>query len=803
MRILLEDLAFVARRLLRSRRFIALTVPVLGLAMAGAFTMAAIVSAILLEPLPYRDAERLVRIGHQHAERGIVRSALSLPDYADVAALDDVFDASAAVAYQPGQSVVNAELRGEPQQLEVAYVSSGFFDTLQATPRIGRAIAADEFTAGQDGVLVLSQRAWAEFFGRDASVLNSTVRIRGRAYVVIGVMAADFQYPDVGVDAWLPLSNVSEGDMTRSRGFRWLDGIARLQPGIGQVTALQRVDALYRRLAQDYPDSNRNYDRAVLEPLFDTIVARDRTPLTAMFAATALMVIVGSINLAGMLLVRAHARRRDDALQQAIGASSLRIARQAALEAFLIATVSGVLALVLAAVVLYGLSQTDTLALSRDVTPSLDLRTGFFALFTALASGTIAAAWPLLSALRAQPARVLAQGAQGAGPGDARARGSLVVAQIAIICALAYACGLVLESMRQVSQAPIGLEPEQVLTLRLRLQGEAYADPEALAQRRQQILDAVAALPAVVAVGGSKTQAVGEVGERYGVRLRDDVQEWSVPEWGMLFVSPDYFRSLGVTVQRGAVFGPRTPPEGDLPAIVNNAFVERFLPGSDPLQRRLPSGIGRTLNIVGVVGDVRHAGPAIAARPTIYLPLDAFARQSLVLQVRLTSADRSGIDAVKQAIRSVDPRLPIAEVRWLDERIHDASGTLRLLGNTLGLFLILGALIGGFGTYGVVRYVVQLQQRDFAVRSALGAPGSALRRRVLGYALRLGLYGVLLALPLAWIAARLVGVMLVGVNPMHVGLLAAAVGASLLLAFVAGIGPAIAAARTPPAMLTR
>jgi len=799
----MNDLRAALRRLRREPAFAALVIAILAIALGGTTAMFSLVNAVLLQPLPYGDAQRLVVVGHRHAERGEVYGAFSPPDFDDVVARSRSIESAAAYMFWPGQSSLNAIVGDKPEQLEAAIVTGGFFTTLGAQARLGRALLPADDVPGND-VTVLSDRAWRTLFGADPGIVGRDVTIDERPFRVVGVMPPEFDFPDGRVQVWAPRSIIGEDDIPTQRDVRWLDVVARLAPGVSTQAAAQELDGIVAGIAAEHADSNALWNHAIVQPLFEHVVGTARAPLTALFAATGLVLLIACGNLANLLLARAQRRERELVTRSALGAAPARLGAQLVLET-LVLTVAG--AATGAALAHFGLKawlrSLDT-PIVRQASIGVDWSVlGFgalLALVCALGIGMV----PAWRARRIDPARVLSRGgAPTASKAHARLRGVLVVAQVALVCALGYASTLAVESLRRVLAVDSGVDAARVLSFNVSVDGPKYeSTPGARRDGQRAILDALRAIPGVVAVGGSKNAPLGQTGEGYEFTDPARPDQPMRPDFGLQFVSHDYFRALGVALLRGRDFTGDEKPGDPATLIVNRAFVERWYPGEDVVGKRLDFA-GDAVEIIGVVDDIRHAGLRKDALPATYVSNSQVVRSSLTVSIRTDGPVPDLVARARDAVWSVDARLPITGMRWLDEELARLEAQPRLVATLLSAFAVLSALIGGLGVFSLLAYVVGERRRELAVRLAIGAAPARLLGVVVAQAARLALAGVAVGLPLGIAAAQLLGTQLYATRTVEPWLLAALAGATLVLCALAAIAPGASALRTEPMQVLR
>lgn len=794
-----SELPHVFKRLRHEPRFVLLVMLMLGLALGGITAMLAVVNGVLLKPLPYAQADRLVLVGHRHAERGDVYGMFSPQDHQDLVAASRSIESS--TVYMP-QANVNALVSATPVQLEVSFVAGNFFATLGAQPRLGRALIVDDDQPGID-VAVISDSAWRSLFGGDAGIVGSDVRIQGRPFRIVGVMPPAFDYPDARVQAWLPLSFLGESDVPRRREIRWLEVLARLRPGVTLDGATREIDATVAAIAQQHPGSNADWNRAAVTPLFDSIVGGARAPIIALFTATALVLLIACVNFANLLLVRAQRREREMATRGALGAAPGRLAAQLLLEAVVLTAAAAMVGAVLAHVFVGAFIAAAGTTLMRHGEIGIDAGVLALGAAVALAAALAASAYPAWRARRTDVAQVLASGGKSStGRRHAIVRSSLVVVQVALVCALGYSTGLALDSLRRVAAIDTGVASEQVIEFTVRLDSAEYDAPGARNAARSRLLDVLRELPGVESAAASKQPAIGQTGENYSFALPDRPDVPLTPNWGVLFITEDYFRTLGIPLLQGRDLAADEAPYAPLSIIVNSAFAETYFPDRDAVGQRI-AFVGTTAEIVGQVANARHAGPRDAVKPVIYASSNVFARSAVAVSVRTAGRSPHFMDSLRQAVWSVDPALPIVGMRWLDESVAALEAQPRLVARALSAFAFIAAAIGALGIFGLLAYIVGERRRELAIRLAIGARPQRMFAAIVGHGGRLALFGLLLGAPIAFAAARVLQTTLHDTAVIEPVVLITVAAGVILLALTAGLLPAATALRTQPMEVLR
>jgi predicted permease len=810
---MLADVRYALRTFARSPLFTAAVVLVLGLGVGASTTVFTLVDAYLLKPLPFREPERLVSVWQTHRP-STDRDALSQLNFLDLKEQARSFSHLAIFGAN------GFGLGGDGSAAEYVVgsrVSADFFAALGVSASLGRVFTADEDVPGREQVVLLSDALWRRRFNAAPGAVGRTVTLDGKPYQVVGVMPADFRLPahlttSEPPGLWLPAALTRDGLGSRGNQSTSLGHvIGRLAPGASLATADAEVRAIAGRLEQAYPDTNAN-DTFSAVGLHDYLSSDVRPSLLLLLTATLLLLAIASANVALLLLARAAAREGEAAVRAALGASRPRLVRQFLVESALLAGGGGLVGYALA------LAGTDLVA-SGYVGAALpphaarpDGRVLAYALLLASAAGL---GFGLAPALRASGARLyelLKEGAARSTAGGRRQRlqASLLVAEVALSAVLLAGSTAVARGFYQTLRRPLGFSTEGALTFTLRLPKARYPDTEAVYAFHRAALERLRALPGVTAAGAADyLPLTGIINDGpFEIEGKPPFARGEAPSTRVQFVGADYFHALGAPLVRGRGFADADGPEGAPVAAVSEAFARRFLPGEEPVGKRVRLGSsGPFREIVGVIGDVRYSPRDDAPEAVLYLPGRQRSRvgvQSLTAFVVRTGAPPSSLaNAAREAVRQLDADLPLADLKTFDERasesVADRRFTTWLVASFAGSALLLTAL----GLFGLVSYQTRRRSRELAIRMALGAASADVQRLVLRDTSRLLLAGLALGLPAAFATGRLLASKLEGVPPTDPLSLIATALVLGLVALAAVLAPARRAARTPPALVLR
>jgi predicted permease len=741
-----QDVKYATRSLRRAPGFSLVILVTLALGIGATTAMFSVVRGVLLRPLPFPDADRVVRLSPvnkaDNTGQGSV-SSLEMEDWER-----DLTGFTAVGGYNAGEMVYGDG--PEPTYVRTAHVSKGFFKTMGAAPMLGRVLRPEEHVVGADHAVVVSHAFWQQQLGADPQALGRSIRLDGEPYTIVGVMAPDFTFPVPRMAAWLSSSLITEADVCCGREGRWLSVVGRLRPDVTPEQGGAEVEALLQRLAATYPASNAAWTTASVERVRDVIVGPVRRGLLVLFGAVGLVLIVVCVNVANLMLVRGTARERELTLRAAIGAGRARIVRLLLTESLVLALVGGLLGVLTAWWGVRALVALSEHFLPRAADIRVDGGVLAFAILVSLATGALFGLPPALRASAgkgtATTLRDDARGSVGSAAAN-RARAALVTMEVALAVILVVGAGLMLRSFERLTSADPGFRPDNVLLARFAIVPDPGAGPRKLAADRQRVVDRVRAVPGVLSVGATKNAPfTGDPGEPrpFTIPGQPTPRQGEEPRVLLQPATPGYLRAMGIPLLAGqdldAVYGDTTV--GTV-AVVSRRMAERAWPGKSPIGESFEFA-GRSVRVVGVVGDVRSTRLDSIGGFTAYMPDRSMPRAAMSLIVRTRGNPMALTGPVRAAIRETIPGQAFQEVVPLREKLSEAVSTPRFFTVLVGIFGVLALALAAVGLFGVVSYTVRQREREMAVRLALGAPPS----RVLGLMLRQGMAPVALGLAL-------------------------------------------------------
>lgn len=796
-----QDLRYAARSWRSRPGFAVLVVLILALGIGATSGIFSLVDGILLRPLPYPHPERLVQLRQAYPEIGLDTWALSNQN---VAMYRDKVRGLESFA---GWSSRGATLLrdGRPRRLDVARVTGDFFRVMGVRPLLGRTFGRKEDTPEPADVAVLSYRLWQGEFGGHASVVGTTIELDGRPTRVLGVMPPGFDFPFPEARAWMPLG------LDPTRRFGWyITGVGRLAPGATLAEVRRSSRQVMWRWTATMPGLFHGVNPSttgittLVRPLRDVVIGDSRRPLEVLQAAVLLILLIAVVNIALLLSNRATGRRREMALRGALGATGPRLVRQLLTESLALALVGGVLGIALAYGLVHVVTHSTALSLPRIRDVGVGWRVLAFTLATSMAAGVGFGLAPAAGFLRGRLAASPAGGERGGrGAATRRFNGALIVTQLALAAVLLIAAGLVLRSFRNLTQTRLGFEPQGVTLVGLPLPAGKYSGDTLIVRTTSEIVRRVRSVPGVrdAAISwrlpfGGTYQSDGYLIEGRPPPSRTGVETQTY----QIAVGPGYFRTVGIPLRYGRDFDARDRAGAVPVTIVDEAFASRYWHGADALghRMRLSGDTATWFTIVGVVGSVRDENPAVPPKPHSYFPFAQAPSPQPMLSVRTAGSAGPVIAAVKRAVRSVEPGVPLDDVHPLTDWVGHSLDTQRITELLLAAFALLAALLAGVGIYGVMSLYVTDRRREFGVRLAVGARPVGLLRLVLGEGMTLAGAGVGLGLVGALLATRWLGALLYGVSATDPGVYALLATALLAVAALSVWLPARRAAGGDP-----
>jgi putative ABC transport system permease protein len=804
---LTADLRYALRALRINPGFTAVVMLTLALGIGATTAIFTVVDAVMLKPYPYLDMERIMIV--REAVRGGQELSVSWQNFQDWHDQNQVFEQFGV--YRP--MVMNLTGGDQPERVVSSLASSEVFKAVGMQPALGRAFGRDEDKAGAPRIVVVSDRFWRSHFNADAAAVSRSIVLDGEPYTIVGVMPAEMRFPSRLTDVWLPLGLFVPTFPAARGNHPGLTVVAKLKPAVDVDRAAGDMDAIARRLEQQYPASNTDHAVSV-QPYYEQIVANVRPALVTLSVAVLFVLMIGCANLANLVFARSDVRQREIAL----GASRRRIFQQLLTESVLMALGGGAAGVLLAWWAVAAFVASHPTAVPRIDQVAVDLRVLAFALIVSLATGIAFGVAPALRAASVDLLTSLKDGGRGAPAAGRRTRGVLVVVEVALALVLLVGAGLTIRSFAKLTSIDLGFDESHVVTVHASLPDTRYREVARWTAFHRQLLQRVSALPGIEAVGLNSALPLAGMGAEAEVRYEGQPPPASLHEEGTpsLFqaVSPDYFRAMGMPIVRGRAFTDRDTADGVRVAVVEEALVRKFFPDTDPIGKRIafeftgahgPSATPIWREIVGVVKHVRHYG-LVRELPNlqVYAPVEqlptwfANRRPTMTLFARTTLEPEAVIASVRAAARQIDPEIPIFGLQTMEQYVDQATEQSRLSMLLLTAFGLLALVLAGLGIYGVLSFLIGRRTQEIGIRLALGATRADVMRLVLGHGMRLVAAGIAIGVAIAWAVTQALRSMLYGISPHDPATFAAIAALLAAVAFVASYLPGRRAMRVDP-----
>ena len=797
----IQDLKHGARVLAHQPGVTIVAVLTLALGIGANSAIFSAVNAILLRPLPYEAPDRLVTLWEKRPAEGVMDNVVSPADFVDWTKMTTSFQGMAAMTWVPGD-LTGA---GDPVRLLVGAVSPSFFDVFGVKPMLGRTFREDEGTMGRHRVVILGHAVWATRFGRDRSIVGRQLSLNGVPHEVVGVLPETFEFPDDTLDLWAPLPH--DGlTVPLPRANHQYSVFARLKDGVTLEQARTDMDRVGKILEQQYPDTNRGHGgwAASLEDRLKTPV---RKSLLLLLGAVAFVLLIACVNVANILLAKAAGRRREMAVRAAVGAGRARLAGQMLTESLLLACLGGLASLLVA---WWGIALLRQLA--PDGVPLLGLshlglepRVLAFTAALSLATGILFGFLPAWHLAGQDVNASLKDG--GRSPAGVRRglRVALVVSEIALASLLLVAAGLTLRSFQSVLALEPGFATTGILTASVSLPAARYPDADAALVAFAQLEDKLRALPGVTAAGATSHLPLGGRDSRRGVGIEGRTPTPDTPTRAHpRSVTPGYFDAMGVTIRAGRSFTAADAVNAPRVAIVNDTMARRYWPDASPVGKRIRlGGTNDWITVVGVVADVKHWGLEANVNPELYLPEPQYVSLGLTFVLRTAGDPAQLAAAVRERVRSVDPDLPVSDVRTMQD-VASGSVAARRGGMLLvSAFGLLALVLAAAGIHGVMSHLIALRTAEIGVRMTLGASPAGVMGLILREGAMQALVGLAIGLTGGVLLMRGFRTMLFGVAPADPLTLAVVGGVLLATALAACAVPARKAMRIDPVRALR
>jgi putative ABC transport system permease protein len=791
---MLNDIRYAARMLMKSPGFTLAALTALALGIGATTAMFGAVNSVLFRPLPFPDADRLFVVRETRAQAGFERTVISEGEYLQWGRNNPHFE-YAAIVDTPGLSV---RLSDTPERVPALRVPAEFFPLFGVTPAAGRLFTREAEQPGKGDVILIAYDVWQRRLNGAADAIGRAILVEGRPATIIGIMPRGFSFGG-RIDAVVPMTlGAAEAAQFSSHSF---DMYAQLARGVAPQQAAADLTRTILATQGDPPHATG----AALVPLHDEIVGDSRASMLILFGAVSLVLLIACANIANLLLARAASRQKEIAVRSALGATRARVIRQLITESLLLSAIGGILGVVLALWLTDLLTRIAADSIPRALEIGLDARALAFALGVSALCGLVFGLAPAWQAARFDIGSALKQeGRGGSAAGRTRALAVFATAEIALALILLVGAGLLLATFRNLRHVDAGFDPSNVVTAPAYLPEWKYATAGQQRTFFSRAVAELASMPRVTAVAAVNVLPLSGNNSSGAITVEGfppppPNQRESADRRA---ITPSYFTAMGIHLVQGRAFTDADDEHAPGVIIVSRALAEHYWPGADPIGKRLKlaryASSAPWVDIVGVVADVRHGSLAKASRQVVYYPHAQNPTDGMELVVRSAGGTVAVTNAVREAIRRLDPELPVDSIRPLGELVRTSLFNQELELGRLGTFALLAVALAAAGIYGVMAYAIAQRIQEFGIRLALGATGMDIVRLVAGYGLRLTGAGIALGIAGAWLASSVLSDLLYGISPTDPGVFAATTALLAAIALSACVVPARRALRVDP-----
>ena len=788
-----QDVRFALRTLRKSPVFTVVAIATLALGIGANTAIFSVLKAVVLDPLPFEQPDRLVRIWEKNDELKIAQFSASVPNYyswrEEARSFEDL------AGWRGGSATLTGG--GDPERVSLAQITASAFRVLRVHPVIGREFGAAEDRPGADSVALLGYRFWRSRFGGSSAVIGTTMTLDGRPRTIIGVMPADV-VPETNV--WVPLA----ADLSQEqRGNHMMAVMGRLAPGVTLDQARQEMDAVAARLGQRYPKDDRGWG-IVMMSFYEWIVPQTlRGTVYVLFAAVALVLLIACSNIAGLLIARAAGRQREIAVRLALGATRTRLVRQVLTESLLLAAIGGAAGILLAYWGVSALRASLAALLPRGDEIAIDPFVLGFSLVVSIATGALFGSLPALFGSRANVGASLKDGLRSTSGGTERLRGALVAGEVALAAVLLIGAALLVQSFQRLQRVELGFQPDRLLTAMIGLPQSRFKNVSEAIAFCDRFVAALEGVPGIRSAGLSSGAPF--VGGNTGMPIKAVGasalgNESLQADWRK--VSPHYFSTMGIPILTGRAFDDRDRRGGPMVMIISNGMARRIWPSQDPVGRQIQVGAD-PFTVVGVVADVRNTQLNADPAPTMYISTTQSIWPQMTVVVRTEADAASTTPAIRRVLQELDPAIALYNARPMDALLDTQVAQPRLTASLVGMFALVALLLATVGLYGVLAFVVAQRTREIGVRMALGARPRDVLTLVIGRCARLAAIGLAFGAAGAAALGRFMSSQLYGIDARDPLTYAAAAAMLMAVALLASYIPAVRATRVDPVVALR
>ncbi|HSL53538.1 MAG TPA: ABC transporter permease [Pyrinomonadaceae bacterium] len=791
-----QDLRY-GGRVIRKNPALSLTIVItVALGIGANATIFGVINAVLLEPLPYKDPEHLVRLWQSNPGQNQIEGLVSAPNFLDWQTQQTSFEQLAALEL----ATFNLTGSGEPQRIAAARITANLIPVLGVAPAIGRSFVPDE----ESRVVLLSDKLWRRQFGSDPSIVNKTIQLNKESYTVIGVMPAGFQFTG-NRELWVPLVIDAVKEPWRAdRANRNFSVFGRLKPGFTLQQAFADMNTVAQRLEQQHSEANTGWG-VRLSTFYDWIVPEQvRMSMLALFIGVDLLLLIACANVANLLLARATTRQQEMATRAALGAAPGRLIRQLIIESLLLATLGGLLGLGLAFVAMKMIASANMQNIARLSEARIDGSVLAFTFVITSLTGLIFGLAPAWWSSRVNLSNRLKDGIRS--EATHRLRGVLVVTEVTMAAALLVTAGLLVNTLMRLQSVPLGLSPENVLTMQISLPNSKYSDQQQRANFFQQVVERFRNIPGVINAAGIEasptsggdwtTEITPESGEAALSQLRTSASAHAV--------TAQYFQTMQIPFLQGRDFAGQYRSDQPLEFVVSESFAHRYWPNESAIGKRFRPGLNNPFGtVVGVVGDVRTLDKQQDVLPSFYFPYGYIGMPGLLMVIRTSTRPQSFAAPLRAALRQLDAEQPVYNIRTMDEIVAGATSQQRFQATLSSLFAVLALLLVTIGIYSVMAYMVRQRRREIGVRIAVGATTWIILRMVILQGIRNVFIGLGLGVIASLVLIRFLDASGLGVTASDLPVYLIVALLLVVTAFIACYLPAWRATKIDPATALR
>jgi predicted permease len=799
-----QDFRFAFRMLRKNPGFSLIAILTLALGIGANTAIFSVVYAALLKPLPFADSDQLYTVFQQDVKDPKNVNGFSFPNLRDLREQNDIFsDLSGVQGHQ-----LTLTGHGEAFNIDTSVVTPDLFTTFRVQPILGRTFIPEDGKPGAAPVVVLSENLWRGSFSADPNIIGSTVALDKRSFTVIGVVPADFRFPQLqkSRQLWVPIvDDPLFGNWLERRGGHWLTLTGRIKPGVNPKQVETQLDAIAARLAKQFPEDNDGWTFRMM-PLRDFLVGEVKTPLLVLLGAVGLVLLIACANIANLLLARATSRSREIAVRATLGAGRSRLIRQLLSETLVLSVIGGFAGVALA---YYGVHVLTTL-LPPDLTQIHSISIDYIVLGLALALSIFASCAvglvPAFLVARSDLQSTLREGGGRSGESSAsrRARNILASAEIALALVLLVAAGLLLRSFSKLTEVSPGFQVEHIVKAEVALPRAQYSTPQNWFSFSENLLSRLQSQPGMqdTALAIPLPLADGTVNIGFDIENRPAATAAAARTADYVAVTPGYFHVMKIPLVAGRTFEARDNMSGPSVAVVTQSFVRAYFPNDDPIGKRIvfgfPPAPGVPREIIGIVGDVHDVSLGNKPGPMMYAAYAQSPFAGACIAVQSTLAPSTVIASIRDTVASLDKDLPVTDIATMTEVVHDSMAQPRFRTTLIALFAAIALILAAIGIFGVISYSVECRTNEIGIRVALGASAATILKMVLRETMVLAAIGFAVGLPIAFASSHVLGHLLFGISPTDPATL---IVVSLTLAAVAaaaGYLPARRATRVDP-----